>query len=249
MAARTRTAIKTLVEAHTGRVKDTLENSLCDSALKFALFRHDFKDAQSIPSDITITEDATSVSLSSVSGLISIVSMRIVEASGSRNRLLPLKTRLWWDENVINPEDNQKGWPFYGLRVGATIQLDRPAESGLELRMRVTTEQAFATDATVCPIYVLDLFVEHYVTAHVFKSLEEESSYAHWITSALGARYLVDGSIGGELANAIEADTSMDSALELQSEGPMRPTTREGGVSITNEIVEHDDYGNTRWWF
>lgn len=249
MAARTRAQIKTLVESHTGHTKTALENSLCDSALKFALLRHSFKDAQSVPSDIAITEDTTSVSIAAVTGLISVVTARIVEASGSRNRILKLRTRNWWDEHVVNPEDNMKGWPEYGLRVGSTIEFDRPCESGLELRLRVTTEQTFLSDSTICPIAVLDLFVEFFVTAHVFLDLENDSSYQRWIHRALGLRYLVDGTIGGELENAVKTDGLGDTAFELKAEAPDLPGTHEAGVSIQNLIEGHDDYGNTRWWY
>ena len=248
MSARTRAQIKTLVEEHTGRSKAALENSLCDSALRTALLRHPFKDAQSEPSDITITEDLYSVDISDVSGLLNIVTARIVEADGDRNRPLILKPRTWWDKNVVNPEDNPKGWPEYGLRWGSTITLDRPADSGLELRLRVTTEQAFASDATVCPIAVLDIFVEHYVTAYCFKSLRDSQGFYDWITSALGRRYFIDGTIGGELANAIEADCSGDTALEIVSEPP-GVRSNSFGVSVQNLITGHDDYGNTRRWF
>lgn len=248
MASRTRAEIKALVEAHTGRTKATLENSLCDTALKVALMRHAFKDAQSIPSDFTITEDATSVDISSISDLMNIVTARIVEADGSRNMIFKLKTRGWWDEHIINPEDNSKGWPVYGIRVGSTIVLDRPAESGLELRLRITTKQSFTDDTTVCPIAVLDVFVEHYVTAHVFKSLENDERYRGWMLSAFGAKYLINGVIGGELANAIEADTIGDTALEIKAEPYDVPSAHAGGVSVENLITGHDDYGNTRWW-
>ena len=244
--ARTRAEIKTLVRLHTGRTKEALENAFCDSALKAALMRHPFKDAQSVESDITITEDATSVDMSGISGLRSIVTARIVEADGSRNEILRLKTQSWWDEHVINSEDNQPGWPKYGLREGTTMQLDRPAESGLELRLRVTTDQTFASDSSACPIGVLDIFVEHFVTAMVFKSLENDEMYKHWIASAMGVRYLVDGTVGGALADAIEADS--DPAVEIKAEPYDRPSEHAAGVSVQNLIDDHDDYGNTRWW-
>jgi hypothetical protein len=243
--ARTRGEIKTLVEAHTGRTKDTLENSLCNTALKVALLRHPFKDAQSVPSDFTITEAATSVDISSISGLRSIISARIVEASGSRNKRLVCKTRTYWDEYVINSEDNQKGWPQFGMRVGTTIELDRPSDSGLELRLRVTTEQTFTNDNTDCPIDVLDIFVEHYVTAHIFKSLENEEMYKQWILTALGMRYLIDGTVGGTLADAIASDSIGDMALDLKAEPHDAPSAHSAGVSVRNLVTGHDDYGNT----
>ena len=244
--ARTRAEIKTLVRSHTGRTKEALENSLCDTALKVALLRHRFKDAQSVEDDFTITEDATSVDISSISGLLNIITARIVEADGSRNAILKSKTRSWWDEHVVNSEDNQKGWPLYGMRVGTTIVIERPCKSGLELRLRVTTDQVFASDSTTCPISVLDIFVEHYVTAMVFKSIENDEMYKHWIASAMGIRYLVDGTIGGALADAITADE--DPALDIKAEPYDRPSEHATGVSVENLVTGHDDYGETRWW-
>jgi len=248
LSARTRGEIKALVRAHTGRTKEDLENSLCDTALKMALLRHHFKDAQSSPSDFVITEDATEVDVSSISDLINVVTARIVEADGSRNRILKLKTRSWWDDHVVNAEDNQKGWPVYGIRWGSKILLDRPATSGIELRLRVTTTKTFSSDSTECPIAVLDVFIEHYVTAHVFKSLQDSDSYRDWAISALGAQYLISGKIGGELANAIEADSIGDTAMEIKAEPHDTPSTREDGVSVENLIEGHGDFGSTRWW-
>jgi len=248
MSARTRAQIKALVEAHTGRTKDTLESSLCDSALREALLLHHFKDAQSEPSDIAIVEDATSVSIAGVTGLINIVTARIVEADGSSNRDLILRTRLWWDSHVINPEDNAKGWPQYALRFGTSLYLDRPSESGLEVRLRCTTEQAFAADSTVCPIAVLDIFVEHYVTAGIYESLTHYDSARYWRQKAFGVQYEINGTIGGSLAAAVKADTLGDTALETRAEPPDTMTVHADGVSIQNLITDHEDYGNTRWW-
>jgi hypothetical protein len=92
MAAKTRGEIRTLIESHTGHTKTSLENTAMNDALKVALVEHAFRDAQSEPSDIAITEDAVSVTLVT-SDIIDIVTARIVEASGTRNKLLILKTR------------------------------------------------------------------------------------------------------------------------------------------------------------
>ena len=246
MAAMTLTAIKAIVESNTGRTKDTFETTAANEALKVALMEHPFRDAQSEPTDIAIVEDATSSTIVTAS-VIDIVTARIVEASGSRNMILKLKTKSWWDTNVRNPEDNNKGWPVYGLRWGSTIVYDRPAESGLELRLRVTSEQAFATDATVCPIYVLDTFVVDYVTAQVFKSIEAWDSYQMWIATACGNRWLADGKIGGSLLKAIQNDSTGDAALDINVE-PDVGLGRSSGVSILNNDSDHDDYGSTRWW-
>lgn len=246
MAAKTLAAIKTLVEGNTGRAKDTLEGTAANDALKIALLEHPFRDAQSEPTDIAITEDAIYSTIATAS-VIDIITARIVEVSGSRNQILKLKTRNWWDEYVINPEDNNKGWPEFGLRVASTIVYDRPAESGLALRLRVTSEQAFATDATVCPIYVLDTFIVEYVTAQIFRSIEQWDSYQAWIASACGGSWLRDGKVGGSLLKAIQNDSMGDTALDIKIE-PEGGSRSGGGVSVLNAITGHDDDGNTRWW-
>ncbi len=245
--ARTRAEIKTLVESHTGHTKDTLENSLCDTALKVALMQHAFKDAQSSPSDITITTDAVSVDISAISDLVNIVTARLVQADGTKNQILKFKTKTWWDEFVVNAEDNQGGWPTYGSRWGDAILLDRPAEAGIELRLRVTTIQTFTNDATVCPIALLDVFVEQFVTAGVFADLENWESSKFWNQEALGMQYKMNGKVGGQLANAINTDTIGDTALDLASKGP--GYNAQGGVAIKNLNVGHEDYGNTRTWW
>ena len=251
MAAKTRGEIKTLIQEHTGRTKTTLENAFCNDALKLAQMAHAFKDAQSEPSDYAITEDTTYVTVSPATSIVSIVTARIVEASGSRNKLLKLKTRSWWDEHVINPEDNMKGWPEYGLMWGSTMRFDRPVDSNLELRLRLNLEQIFTTvgstgaDTCVCPIYVLDKFVEHYATAEIFKSIRSWDSYKLWHVSALGARWDTESIPGGELLAAIRADETGDHALSLSAGEPAAPA---GGVAVENVIEGHDDYGNTRWW-
>ncbi len=246
MAAKTRSALKTLIEGHTGRTKDALESTLCDDALKVALLEHSFKDAQSVPSDITITEDATSATIVT-SNVINILTARIVEADGSRNAKLTLKGRSWWDARVINSEDNAKGWPAYGMRVESTIEFDRPVMAGLELRLRITTEQTFATDSTVCPIYVLDKFIEEFVTAGVFAEVEDWTSYRFWIAKAAGSDWLSDGKVGGSLLKAIQNDSVKDTAVDIKME-PAQMSPAKGGTSIENLITGHDDVGNTRWW-
>ncbi len=243
--AKTRGELKTLVIAHTGRNKDTLMDSLCNDALKIAVMLHAFRDSLSIPSDFAITEAATSVDISSASAL-HIVTARIVQTSGSQNKKLIIKDRQWWDRKVINPEDNQKGWPTYGLRWGDNIVLDRPANSGLSLRLRVTTVPAFADDSTECPISVLDLFVEKYVAAHVFLSMENRESYIFWKSEALGPAF-DRGSIGGELLNAINSD-KYDPAQELKVERASDVSSNIG-ISVENQITGHGRFGEVDTWY
>ncbi len=245
--ARTRTQIKTAVDNNTGRgtEKATLIETLCDEALKVAVVAYSFRDARSMPSDFAITEDTTEVDISSVSNLVDIVSARIVQASGSLNRPLPLKDEIWWAKHVINPEDNLKGWPSVGMRRGTTLQLNVPSESGLELRLVVSTEKTFAADTTVCPIAIIDTFIVQYVTAFVFLSIEATEKFAYWKHLALGWKW-DDGVIGGSLKHAIDNDAA-DIAEEPVMSGPH--VVGKNAVSVQNLISGHDDYGNTRSWY
>ncbi len=239
MAARDRDTIEALVELNTGRSdKDTLMHSLCDTALKLAAMRHPWKDATSIPDDFAITEDATSIDISATTNIIHIITARIVEADGAKNTKFWLKNRQWWDSHVINPEDNPKGWPVNGMRVGTSIILDRPALSGLELRLRVTTVPTFAAGSTVCPIALLDVFVEQYVTAFVFQSIENNTAYYFWKREALGPEWST-GKVGGSLLAAIDADT-----YEPAEEVVMgREITHGRGISVMNLLTGHERYG------
>jgi hypothetical protein len=241
--ADTRDTIKNVVELNIGRSNTVLENRLCDEALKIALLAHPFDDGTSQPSDFTITEDATSVDISGTSNILTIVTARIVQASGDLNAKLKLKNRTWWDEHVLNPEDNQKGWPVYGLHFGTNIVLDRPAESNLELRLRVTTDKVFDNDNTVCPIAVLDKFVIKYVTAQMFKQLKQFNAAKEWRKEALGPYFDTKGEPGGFLLAAINCDKA-----NIAEEMEIDTVTDQGGVSILNEITGHGDNGNVRTW-
>ena len=245
--AKTRAQIKTAVNDNTGRgaEKATLIERLCDEALKVAGAAHPFRDSRALQDDIAITEDATSVSIAGVSNLIHIVTARIVEADGAKNVPLPMKDEIWWARNVVNAEDNAKGWPTVGMRRGTSVELDRPAESGLELRLIASTEQSFADDDTACPIAILDTFVIQYVTAFVFLSIEANENFAYWKHIALGWKW-DEGIIGGSLKHAIDSD-GVDIAEENVMEAPSVVGLR--GISVQNLITGHDDYGNVRSWF
>lgn len=231
--ARTRSEISALVILNTGRSdKTTLINSLCDTALKIAVTKHAFQDSLHICDDVAITEDAISVSISSlteggvsIGDVIDIITSRIAGATvvaftagehavvagesviggtsgatgyvihveslasgtwagtdavgniwicnksgtftaaedledadgntvavitadpgagGTLNSDLVLKNKQWWDANIINPEDNLKGWPVYGLKFGSNIILDGPANDEIALRLRVSAIPEFA---------------------------------------------------------------------------------------------------------
>jgi hypothetical protein len=242
----TRGQIKQTVELNVGRENQELENKLCDEALKVALVEHPFDDAVSQPSDFTITEDATSVSIAGTTDIITIVTARIVQASGDLNKVLKMKNRTWWDRRVINPEDNQKGWPEFGLHFGTSIILDRPAESNLELRLRVSTEQKFTTDSTACPIALLDTFVVTYVTAKYFKQLKQFNAAREWMNEAVGPDFYKAGNrrkVGGLLQSAIDSDKS-----NIAEEMTLLETTKAQGVAVENLITGHGDYGSIREW-
>lgn len=249
--ALTRAQIKTKIGYNTGRgaEKAAAIETLCDEALKVAVNAHPFRMAQSELIDIPITEDATSVSLSDTltSTLVNIITARIVDATGSTNTKLVMKTRSWWDENVINSEDNQKGRPEFGCREGTSVLLDRPAESNLELRIVVSQEQIFDSDSTMCPIGILDVFVVQYVTAMIFLSIENMGQFVVWKNLALGSRW-DEGIVGGSLGRAIETD-KFDTSEEFQFERSDAGAFTGTGVSILNQAGDHSDYGGTRRWF
>ncbi len=251
--ARTRTQIKTWVDYYTGRgtEKATLIELLCDEALQIAIEEHPFEDSlvYSGPasSDVAITEDATSVDVSAWSGIQDIITATVVEASGTLNKPLMLKDETWWNKNVINAEDNQKGWPDFGIRRDTTVYINRPADSGLELRAVYSASQTFAADATVCPIAILDIFVTQYVTAMLFLSIQNNESYKYWYNLCMGFQYVMTGKVGGTLGRAIEKDKRDRATVTRVERGPVL-NAGVAGVGVQNLISGHDDYGNTRLW-
>jgi hypothetical protein len=245
--AKTRTQIKAMVQEYTKRgvEKATVIENACDEALKIAIGLHPFKDAESDPSDITISADAVSVALTTISNLVHIVSARVLEAASSRTMPLSLRDRVWWDRNVINPSDNSAGWPLYAMKRGTTLYIDRPAQSGLTLRLRVVTDQVFATDATVCPVAVLDNFIVDYATYKVFAAIENATSAMFWRTVALGPNFEnpsvpESARIGGSLMLAINSD-KYDLADDMQA--GRAPTTQDG-LSVENLTT-----GDTDTWY
>ena len=245
--ARNRGDIKSLVVLNTGRAdKTALMDSLCNSALKLAVSRHAFKDSLSMPADFTITEDSISVDISSITPIVHIVTARIVEADGTKNWPLVMKSRTWWDKFIVNAEDNQKGDPSFGMRWGTNVLLNRPANSGLELRLRVSTTPIFVNDDTECPIEVLDLFIERYVTAYVFMSLQETEAFFVWKRDALGPDF-DRGIVGGDLLSAVNAD-KYDIAEEHKVE-PHAGTVADNGIAVKNLITGHPRYGETDSWY
>jgi len=245
--AKTRTEIKTAVHNNTGRgtEKESLIETLCDEALKIAVAKHPFRDAQSTADDITIVENATSSNIATISALANIVTARIIEISGSRNAKLKMKDQTWWDSHVVNAEDNSGGWPTYGLRKGSSVYYDCPVNAGLSLRLVVARVPTFGSDGIACPIAVLDTFVVQYVTAQVFAAVENGPSAAFWRQLALG-RDWDRGIVGGSLLQAISAD-GYDIATEHEMDRP--PTGDARGISIRNLISGHDREGEVDPWY
>ncbi len=241
--AKTRGQIKTSVDANTGRgtEKATLIESLCDEALKVAINQHPFRDAQNDPTIIAITEDAVSVDISAITNLVHIVTARIIQDSGSLYSILFMRDRAWWDRNIVNPADNQKGWPKNGLRWESTVLLERPAESDLQLQLIVSQEKTFTDDSTESPVKILDTFITQYVTAFVFLSIQNMESYAYWKNISLGFKW-DEGIVGGTLGHAIRTD-KFDISEEMVAQGP-GSAMRKDGVAILNGLINYDLAGN-----
>jgi hypothetical protein len=244
----TRTDIKSLVDASTGRAteKAPLIELKCNEALRLAIMKHPFRQSCSYPTDIAITENATSVDISAITGLRHIISAAIVTTDDTSFAPIELTNEVWWARNVTDSTGQQQGWPAACRRDGTNLLLDRPAEADLQLRLRVSTDQTFATDATECPITVLSEFVEQYVTAFVFLSIENEARYRTWLELAMGSQYLMNGKIGGSLKSAIDID-QREWGEELRASRYSGPSGS-GGLAVKNLITGHDDYGNIRLW-
>jgi len=253
--ARTRSEIEAIVELHTGKTdKDTLMHNLCDNALRLAQMKHFFHESVVLSGDETLTEDALSVAVpttdldSNAITVKEILSIRIVNTADDRSSYLPLRNSVWWDENVLVPADNMKGWPLYGLHYGSNIYFDRPLDADLTARFRVVKELSFAGDATECPVPDLQVFVEHFVTAHVFMSIEAKESYLFWLEMALGtATERARGILGGSLRDAIQSNqrqTAMEQDLDNGFNGLRHPGI---GTSGYTDPFHGFTLGATRW--
>ncbi len=134
---------------------------------------------------------------------------------------------------------------MYAIEVGDYIYLDRPLISGLELRLRITIEQVFTDDTTVCPITSLDLFVEAYVTSEVLFDVGNQERALFYKVKALGPRY-DDGKIGGALWDAIAHDMA-SIAEEFEMDTPA--VTNATGIAVLNNISWHERYGEVDVWY
>lgn len=253
--ARTRLETQADVILNTGRSdKATYIDRQCDNALKIACTKHTFNDSLHLADDVTLTEDAVSVSIASLEEssvalgtTIDIITARIIESDGARSAELIIRNRQWWDKNVINPEDNIKGWPAFGLKFGSNMLFDGPLNDDLLLRLRVQTIPTYTGDSTECPIELLDTFVEQFVTAMTYLSIGAREQYVSWYIMALGRDYDRKGIAGGSLKAAIDKDRSLAAEQKKVERGGYG--RNENGVSVLNNTAGEPNYGNTAVWY
>ncbi len=254
--ARTRGEIITLVKSHVGWTsrddKDTLIDSLCDSALKYAITEHPFRDLTTLTSGETeITTDATTIDLSGFSpSVFKIISARLLRVDNTTDAgvHLPLRNRKWWDRLIIDPSTRVGGIPSQALRVGSTLHLDRPIESDWKLRLRYTSIITYTDDSTETPSELLDLFVEYKVTADVFFDIEDMEKFALWNRRAIGNNPEFPG---GELGRAIRAD-DREEAKETLMTRPWSLTTFYHPMGFTTTDLDWqagDPHNQIRSWF
>lgn len=207
--ARTRLEIQELVILNTQRTdKIPLIQSLENSALKIAISKHPFQDA-SVEAIFPITEDATSVDISAQTW-VNIRTLRIVDSSTvEKSQRLILKSNIWFDKNYPYPGDNMLGWPTFGSKLSGTIIFDRPVSENLSLYVRGSIETVFASDSTPCPVELLDIFVEEYVTAKLLMSYHEYEKGREWMTQAIASLNL-----------AIENDTMIAQTSQMERGTP-----------------------------
>ena len=232
--ARTRGEIKTIVISNTGfSGKDATLNSLCDNALKVALLKHSFTEATK-ERTWAITESAVKVQIQGTGGadgdannwkVTDILSARIIDTDADGFCRLTLKNRIWFSKNFPSPEDNDEGWPSYGVRFGDYIRFERPVEADRSLYLWSTNILSFTDDTTECPIDLLDMYVEEYVTAFAFLNVHEDQFYKERLVIA-----------NGFLADAIEADrpTAEELAVERGDAGNAYGQRGRSILNLTN---------------
>ena len=240
--ARTRSDIRTLVEGNTGKTtKTTLINSSLETGLKKAALVYDFTDIREIVSpDTTIVIGSMQIPVPQ--NTRTILSIKLFNSGNTQGSYLKLKNSTWWDKYITEPAANSQGWPTFGLRHRSQILFDRPSQT-LVARFRITRIPSFdSDDEKECPIDVLDLFLEAYVTAMVFFSIEDKDNYVFWITEALGSKKDRDMNIpGGLLLQAISAD-KRHPAIDVEAR-----TMRVPG--LVPPIASSDgDLGNLSWY-
>lgn len=230
--ARTRDEILVLVKSTTGfSGKDSYLEAQCDNAIKVAQLKHSYVEA-TIERTWAITTDAVSVQIQGVGGsdgdannwkVTDILSARIISTVDDDFGVLTLKNRIWFSRELPSPEDNDQGWPVYGVRFGDYIRFDRPVEAGRSLYLWATNILSFANGSSECPIDLLDLYVEEYVTAFAFLNIHEDQFYREHLQVA-----------NGFLADAMAAD--IETAQELaMARGGNATGYGKDGRAITNQ--------------
>jgi hypothetical protein len=234
--ARTRLEIQELVILNTARTdKISLIQKLCDTALKIAISRHPFQDA-SIEATFPIIEDTVSVDISA-NTWVNMRTTRIIDSDVEKSMQLVLKSNIWFDKNFPYPLDNMKGWPVYATKISGAILLDRPVEANKTLYIRGAVEQVFASDSTECPIELLDIFVEEYVTAKLLMSYHEYEKAVNWMTQAISS-----------LTLAISNDTDIAQESQAERGGRIRqtPTFVTSGLFGASQTYVPEGPG---WWY
>jgi hypothetical protein len=248
--SKTLSDLRASVHLNTGRGVDKADliNNLLNQAIDVAVNKYPFRHTVAT-TDIALVENATSHSLSALTGLAHVVYALIYETAGTRYQKLTMKDNIWWNRSVIDASRNNKGWPVYVYRDTTTLYFDRPLESGLTLRIATSRIPSMTSDASVFSIPILETFIVQYATALLFLSLENVESYNFWKSIALGPQWDI-GIVGGSLKHAIDSD-SYDIAEEFKVELDLDNSNNVRGVSILNndDVTPHDDYGSVRTWY
>jgi hypothetical protein len=130
-----------------------------------------------------------------------------------------------------------KGWPVYATKISGSILLDRPVEANKTIYIRGAVEQKFASDSTECPIELLDIFVEEYVTAKLLMSYHEYEKAVNWMTQAISS-----------LTLAISNDTDIAQESQAERGGTIRqtPTFVTSGLFGASQTYVPEGPG---WWY
>lgn len=248
--ARTRGEIKALVQDHTGRAdKDTLIESLCDSALKYAVQTYHFRDAVTLETTSTLTAGDLSFDLTTLATTpYKILSAVWVNDGDTQGSLLVLKNRQWWDKFVIFPGGNNQGIPVYALKEKNTLFFSQAVNGDWKLQLRYLSIPTYTDDSTETPIEDLDLFIEYRVTSDVFFSLKDKENYFAWNRRAIGNN---PEKPGGELGRVIAADKT-EPAQEDNMTRPWSLRVRPWGRLCLTSFDVNGDMSNplqqTRTW-
>ena len=209
----TRGEIKQFVIDNTGKSnKSDLVETLCDIALKEAMSRHKFTDADSfITSTVPLTKGSGRLILPDGTKNIEAIIYHLKDKTDVSFRLI-LKTKYWFRKNVGTGEEIQSGLPRYGVREGNSILLDCLLDDDYDFIIDHTINPTFTSDTDTCPIDILDTFVAYYVVANVFLSIEDMHNFGIWMNKAVGRDF--DNWLGGAFGRAVDVDANKDTASE-----------------------------------